>query len=43
MDARRTMPSARLRRAAPVLRELLTLRYHRYSNGVASAAKDLLS
>jgi hypothetical protein len=43
MDARRTMPGARLRRAAPVLRELLALRYHRYSNGVASAAKDLLS
>ena len=43
MDARRTMPRARLRRAPPVLRELLTLRYHRYSNGVASAAKDLLS
>ncbi|MFL6284002.1 MAG: hypothetical protein ACJ74Q_12745, partial [Pyrinomonadaceae bacterium] len=43
MDARRRMPSALLRRAAPVLRELFTLRYHRYSNGVASAAKDLLS
>jgi hypothetical protein len=42
-DARRTLPRARLRRAAPVLRELLSLRYHRYSNGVASAAKDLLS
>jgi hypothetical protein len=43
MNARRTMPRARLRRAAPVLRELLTLRYRRYSNGFASAAKDLLS
>jgi hypothetical protein len=43
LEARRTLPPARLRRAAPVLRELLTLRYHRFSNGVASAAKDLLS
>ena len=42
-DARRTLPRARLRRAAPILRELFTLRYHRYANGVASAAKDLLS
>jgi hypothetical protein len=42
-DTRRTLPRARLRRAAPVLRELFTLRYHRYANGVASAAKDLLS
>lgn len=42
-DTRRTLPHARLRRAAPVLRELFTLRYHRYSKGVASAAKDLLS
>jgi glycosyltransferase involved in cell wall biosynthesis len=42
-EARRTLPRARLRRAAPVLRELFTLRYHRYSNGVASAAKDVLS
>lgn len=43
MDARRTLPPARLRRAAPVLRELVTLRYHRFANGFASAAKDLLS
>lgn len=42
-EARRTLPRARLRRAAPVLWELLTLRYQRYSNGIASAAKDLLS
>lgn len=42
-DARRTLPPARLRRAAPVLRELLSLRYHRFANGFASAAKDLLS
>ena len=43
LEARRALPHARLRRAPFVLRELLTLRYHRYSNGVASAAKDLLS
>lgn len=42
-DARRTLPRARLGRAAPVLKELLSLRYHRYANGFASAAKDLLS
>ena len=42
-DARRTLPRARLRRAAPVLKELLSLRYHRFANGLASAAKDLLS
>lgn len=42
-EARRTLPHARLRRAAPVLKELLALRYHRYANGLASAAKDLLS
>lgn len=42
-DARRTLPRARLRRAAPVLRELLALRYHRFANGLTSAAKDLLS
>ena len=43
MEARRALPRARLRRAWPVLRELLTLRYRHYSNGVASAAKDLLT
>jgi hypothetical protein len=43
LEARSTLPRARLARAAPILRELLSLRYHRYSNGVASAAKDLLS
>ncbi|HYH86463.1 MAG TPA: glycosyltransferase family 2 protein [Pyrinomonadaceae bacterium] len=39
--ARAGMPEARLRRVPFVLRELLTLRYHRYSNGIRSAAKDL--
>lgn len=41
LEARRGLPRARLWRAGRVLRELLTLRYHRYSKGVASAAKDL--
>jgi glycosyltransferase involved in cell wall biosynthesis len=43
LEARRGLPRARLRRAGTVLRELLTLRYHRYSYGMASAAKDLLA
>jgi glycosyltransferase involved in cell wall biosynthesis len=43
LEARRGLPRARLLRAWPVLRELVTLRYGRYSNGVASAAKDLLT
>lgn len=42
-EARRTLPRARLGRAAPVMKELLSLRYHRFANGFASAAKDLLS
>ncbi len=43
LEARRGLPRARIRRAWPVLRELLTLRYRHYSRGVASAAKDLLT
>jgi glycosyltransferase involved in cell wall biosynthesis len=43
MEARQAMPRSGLRRAGHVLRELMTLRYHRYSKGVASAAKDLLA
>ena len=43
LETRRELPRARLRRAWPVLRELVTLRYRHYSNGVASAAKDLLT
>jgi hypothetical protein len=42
LEARRGLPRSRLRRTLPVLRELLSLRYRHYSNGVASAAKDLL-
>jgi glycosyltransferase involved in cell wall biosynthesis len=40
LEARSTLPTARLRRIGPVLRELVSLRYHRYSKGLASAAKD---
>jgi glycosyltransferase involved in cell wall biosynthesis len=42
LSARASMPASRLRRAPRVLRELVTLRYFRYSNGVSSAAKDIL-
>ena len=40
LETRAAMPERRSRRIAPVLRELLALRYHLYSNGLASAAKD---
>jgi glycosyltransferase involved in cell wall biosynthesis len=40
LEARAAMPERRSRRLAPVLRELLARRYHLYSNGLASAAKD---
>jgi glycosyltransferase involved in cell wall biosynthesis len=43
LKARRDLPRARLRRAPRVLRELLSLRYHRFAKGLASAAKDLLA
>jgi hypothetical protein len=43
LRARAGMPEGTLRRAGCVLRELLSLRYHRYSKGVSSAAKDLLA
>ena len=43
LRARAEMPGrGGARRLPRVLREVLTLRYHRYSNGVRSAAKDLL-
>lgn len=35
------MPEQRSRRVRLVLKELLTLRYHRYSSGLCSAARDL--
>ncbi len=40
-ETRSTLPPARLQRLAPVLRELFARRYHLYSKGLASAAKDL--
>lgn len=43
LRARAHLPAGRLGRARSVLRELLTLRYHHYSNGARSAVKDLLS
>jgi glycosyltransferase involved in cell wall biosynthesis len=39
--ARAGMPSNKLSRVPTVLRELLRLHYHRYSNGISSAVKDL--
>lgn len=39
--ARAAMPEEKLKRVPLVLRELLALRYHSYSNGMYSAAKDL--
>jgi hypothetical protein len=43
LRARSALPRQRIRRLPHVLRELLTRRYHRYSKGLASAAKDLFS
>lgn len=40
LETRAAMPEGRTQRVAPVLRELLGRRYHLYSNGLASAAKD---
>ena len=38
---RASIPERRLHRVPSVLKELLSCRYHRYSNGLRSAAKDL--
>jgi hypothetical protein len=43
LRARASMPQGRLRRAGVVARELFARRYHLYSNGFYSAAKDLLA
>ena len=40
LETRAAMPERRSQRLAPVLRELFARRYHLYSNGLASAAKD---
>ncbi|MGH9872607.1 MAG: glycosyltransferase family 2 protein [Pyrinomonadaceae bacterium] len=42
VSARSGLPNGRLPRAPVVFRELVTGRYHRYSSGFSSAAKDLL-
>jgi glycosyltransferase involved in cell wall biosynthesis len=41
LEARASIPGQGLKAVPCVLRELLTLRYHRYSRGLHSAAKDL--
>ncbi|MGH9970100.1 MAG: glycosyltransferase family 2 protein [Pyrinomonadaceae bacterium] len=43
LEARASLPKGHLQRSQRVLRELLTSRYHLYSNGVYSAIKDLLA
>ena len=43
LRTRERLPKNKLRRVPGVSRELLTRRYHRYSNGLSSAVKDLLS
>jgi len=40
---RGTLPEDRTSRLSPVLREVMSLRYHRYSRGLRSAVRDLLS
>jgi glycosyltransferase involved in cell wall biosynthesis len=42
LQTRARLPANRLRRLPLALRELLSLRYHAYSNGLLSVAKDLL-
>lgn len=43
LQARAGLPSGWFKRMQCVMNELLSLRYHRYSNGVYSALKDLLA
>ncbi|MCA1635177.1 MAG: glycosyltransferase family 2 protein [Acidobacteria bacterium] len=43
LRARASLPEGKLKRARCVLGELLSRRYHLYSNGVYSAVKDLLA
>ena len=43
LETRAAMPERRSQRIGPVLRELFARRYHLYSNGLASAAKDFFS
>lgn len=41
LEARSAMPGGKFRRMPRVLRELFTFRYHQFSNGLRSAARDL--
>lgn len=41
LQTRLGLPRAQWQRIGPVVRELASLRYHRYSKGLGSAAKDL--
>ena len=43
MRLRASLPASKLSRARSVVRELATRRYHLYSNGVRSAARDLFT
>jgi len=43
LRTRERLPKNKLQRVPDVSRELLALRYHRYSNGLYSAVKDLLT
>jgi len=36
------LPQSRVRRIPAIMREIVSFRYYRYSNGARSAAKDLL-
>jgi len=40
-EARKALPNARIQRILPIWRELRTGRYHRFSKGMLSAAKDI--
>ena len=42
LNMRSALPNQAARRLTMVLRELVTMRYHKYSNGVSSAVRDLL-
>jgi len=42
LETRASLPRGRARRIVPIARELFSRRYHRYSNGLYSAAKDML-
>ena len=43
LSARANLPKSRFNRAMAIARELLSSRYHLYSKGINSAAKDFVS